>query len=189
MNTSARCKKLMGFFWAALLLSPLTIADEDVKSLTATCAACHGANGISAADSWPNLAGQQRNYLATQIRAFRDGLRVEPTMQPMVQNLSDSQIDAIADHYASLPSGAAGATAAVNMDGKNVRALCVSCHGMSGNTVSSDWPNLAGQKAGYLQKTMLDIKAGKRVSPVMTVILEQLDEQQIKDVAEYYSQL
>ena len=72
------------------------------KAKAAVCAACHGPAGVSVNPAWPSLAGQQPVYLAKQIRLFRDGVRVEPTMQPFVQNLSDQDVDDIAAYYASL---------------------------------------------------------------------------------------
>ena len=72
------------------------------KTKAAVCAACHGPAGVSVNPAWPSLAGQQPVYLAKQIRLFRDGVRVEPTMQPFVQNLSDQDIDDIAAYYAGL---------------------------------------------------------------------------------------
>ena len=66
------------------------------------CAACHSPNGISINPLWPNLAGQKAAYLAKQIRAFRDGERTEPTMQPFVGNLSDQEIDDLAAHFSEL---------------------------------------------------------------------------------------
>lgn len=179
---------LFVFGFASMPCLALREANADgLANMTATCSGCHGAQGIATNPQFPNLAGQQRNYLATQIRAFRDGKRIEPTMQAIVAKLTDKKINQLATHYSQLPPKSGG-TEPVNKEGKNVRALCVSCHSMDGNSVTSEWPNLAGQNAAYLQRTLLDMQSGIRQSPVMSVILEQLNEQQIKDVAEYYSQ-
>jgi len=51
---------------------------------------------------WPNLAGQKEQYLAKQIKAFRDGTRQDPMMAPMVKSLSDQDIDNLAAYYSSL---------------------------------------------------------------------------------------
>ena len=68
----------------------------------ALCAACHGQNGLSSNPLWPSLAGQQEQYLAKQIRAFRDGTRTDVSMQPFVANLTDQDVEDLAAYYASL---------------------------------------------------------------------------------------
>jgi cytochrome c553 len=72
------------------------------KAKSATCAACHGAAGVSNNDLWPNLAGQKAGYLAKQITAFRDGNRKDPMMGPMAAPLSDDDIANLAAYYSSL---------------------------------------------------------------------------------------
>ena len=72
------------------------------KAKSASCAACHGAAGISANDIWPNLAGQKAGYLMAQMKAFRDGQRSNPMMSPMAAPLSDADIDNLAAYYSSL---------------------------------------------------------------------------------------
>jgi cytochrome c553 len=72
------------------------------KAKSATCAGCHGADGISSNDLWPNLAGQKEAYLAVQLKAFRDGARANPMMAPMAAALSDGDIADLAAYYASL---------------------------------------------------------------------------------------
>ena len=75
---------------------------EAGKAKSVTCAACHGGEGISPNAVWPNLAGQKEQYLAAQIKAFRDGARENAQMAPMVANLSDEDIADLAAYYASL---------------------------------------------------------------------------------------
>ena len=71
------------------------------KAKSAICASCHGAAGISANPLWPNLAGQKEQYLAKQIKAFRDGVRKDPMMAPMVASLSDDDIANLAAFYSA----------------------------------------------------------------------------------------
>lgn len=68
----------------------------------ATCAACHGTQGISIAPIYPNLAGQKQEYLVTQLKAFRDGSRKNPIMQPMAKGLTDADIVNIAAYVSTL---------------------------------------------------------------------------------------
>ena len=72
------------------------------KAKSATCSACHGADGISPNPLWPNLAGQKEQYLVKQIKAFRDGTRQDPSMAPMVKNLTDADIEDLAAYYSGL---------------------------------------------------------------------------------------
>ncbi len=72
------------------------------KGKAMLCAACHGAEGISSTDIWPNLRGQKYGYLVKQIKAFRDGSRTDPSMQPMVANLSDADIENLAAYFSSM---------------------------------------------------------------------------------------
>jgi len=72
------------------------------KAKSALCTACHGAAGISPNDQWPNLAGQKEGYLLKQIKAFRDGERIDPMMAPMVKPLSDTDVENLAAYFGSL---------------------------------------------------------------------------------------
>ncbi len=91
---------LMGFGYAAPALAAGNAADGAAKA--AVCGACHGPAGISANELWPNLAGQKEAYLVKQIKAFRDGVRQEPTMKPFMVNLSDQDAEDLAAHFAGL---------------------------------------------------------------------------------------
>ena len=87
-----------------LLGSATAYAAGDIQAGTAKaalCAGCHGPAGISVNPLWPNLAGQHVEYLDKQIKAFRDGSRVEPTMSPFVATLNDGDIADIAAFFAS----------------------------------------------------------------------------------------
>ena len=108
MTGPAPWRRAAALAWAALLAAtPWPAAGagdaEAGAAKAAVCAACHGQNGISGNPLWPNLAGQQPVYLANQIRAFRDAVRVDVSMQPFVANLTDQDIEDLAAHYASLP--------------------------------------------------------------------------------------
>ncbi len=88
---------------SAFFSFPALAGDAEAgKAKSAVCAACHGANGISVAPIWPNLAGQKEAYLVKQIKAFKNGERKDPSMAPMVAGLSDADIENLAAYYASL---------------------------------------------------------------------------------------
>ncbi len=90
---------MLGFFLNASLQAADAAAGQAKAVL---CAACHGPEGISSNDIWPNLSGQKHRYLVKQIKAFRDGSRKNPSMQPMVASLSDEDIENLAAYYSSM---------------------------------------------------------------------------------------
>lgn len=63
------------------------------------CVACHGAQGKAIVASYPNLNGQWERYLRLQLRAYRDGPRVNAIMNGMAAELTDEEINALAAHY------------------------------------------------------------------------------------------
>lgn len=77
-------------------------SDGGSFAAAATCAACHGQNGISVSPSWPTLAGQHEDYLEHALTQYRDGTRKDPVMGPLAANLSDAEIAALAAWFAGL---------------------------------------------------------------------------------------
>lgn len=75
------------------------------KDKATHCQACHGATGKSAAPIYPNLAGQNADYLSLALHAYKSGGRnggQAEVMKAFVAGLSDSDIDDLAAYYASL---------------------------------------------------------------------------------------
>lgn len=72
------------------------------KAKSAMCAGCHGAAGVSAVPTYPNLAGQKDAYVAKQLKAFKDKTRTDATMNAMAAGLTDADIANLAAYYASL---------------------------------------------------------------------------------------
>ncbi|EMQ2875470.1 cytochrome c [Vibrio navarrensis] len=80
--------------------------------------------------------------------------------------------------------------------GKAKSQTCVACHGADGNSLLTMYPKLAGQHAKYIEKQLKDLKlgmesAGKqgRYDPVMSAMAMPLTEQDMADLAAYYSSL
>jgi len=94
------CLALLGLLLAGNALSAGDAAAGKAKA--AVCGGCHGMDGHSSNELWPNLAGQKATYLAIQIKAFRDGKRTDPMMAPMVTSLTDQDADDLAAYYAGL---------------------------------------------------------------------------------------
>ncbi|MWJ27657.1 c-type cytochrome [Halomonas sp. ZH2S] len=90
----------------------------------------------------------------------------------------------------------AGAAMALEGDvqrGQEASATCVACHTADGSGLNvpggESWPRLAGLDSGYIVKQLHDFQEGRRENASMKLFANMLDDQQIADVAAYYSQM
>ena len=66
------------------------------------CTSCHGTDGLHVFEDAPNLAGETNIYIDTQLKAFRNGKRTHEVMSEVAADLTDEEIRAAADWYASV---------------------------------------------------------------------------------------
>jgi cytochrome c553 len=171
MNRSAIVFSLL-MAWALSLAGQAQAAGDAAagEEKAATCAACHGAEGISAVPTFPNLAGQGEKYLLKQMKDIRDGARPVPTMAGQVDNMSDQDLADIAAFYASKPR-AFGQTDpdALALGEKVYRsgvaersvAACIACHSPTGaGNAPAGFPALAGQHAEYTASQLRAYRKG-----------------------------
>ena len=85
--------------------------------------------------------------------------------------------------FMSLPAFAKGDAAA----GQAKSAICAACHGVDGNSAVPNWPKIAGQHEAYLVRQIVLIKSGARMVPEMAGITPGLDQEDIEDLAAYFS--
>jgi len=71
--------------------------------------------------------------------------------------------------------------------GKVKSAMCASCHGVNGISMSPLWPNLAGQKEQYLIKQIKAFRDGTRKDPMMAPMVAALSDADIENLAAYYA--
>lgn len=71
------------------------------KAKSTACAACHGADGNSPTSAFPKLAGQNDDYLAYVLKAYKSKARTNAIMNGQAANLSDQDIADLAAYYAS----------------------------------------------------------------------------------------
>ncbi|HEN8800059.1 cytochrome c4 [Pseudomonas sp. CM25] len=87
-------------------------------------------------------------------------------------------------------AGAATAAQTVKGDaaaGQAKTAVCGACHNPDGNSLAPNFPKLAGQGERYLEKQLHDIKSGKRTVLEMTGMLAAFSDQDLADIAAYFS--
>ena len=90
---------------------------------------------------------------------------------------------------ASLSLSVAGnAMAAGNASaGKAKSQACAACHGADGNSMSADFPKIAGQHEEYLYKQLKQFKSGERENAIMAGQVAGLSDQDMQDLAAYYA--
>lgn len=93
----------------------------------------------------------------------------------------------------ALPSVAADLIDGDADAGKNKALACAACHGADGNSIANpEWPNLAGQHAGYVFEQLQHFKGAMGSTPrwnaVMSPMAAGLSEQDMKDLAAYFAQ-
>ncbi|HUL41947.1 MAG TPA: cytochrome c [Burkholderiales bacterium] len=71
--------------------------------------------------------------------------------------------------------------------GKQKSTTCAACHGADGNSVAPDFPRLAGQQPDYIVHSLNAYKSGARKDPIMDAMAANLSEQDIQDLAAYFS--
>ena len=148
--------------WASLGIAAQANAAGDAsagKDKVAVCAACHGADGNSAAPTFPNLAGQGEKYLLKQMQDIRDGARPVPTMVGQLDGKSDQDLADMAAFYASQARSGGQTDPALLALGEKVYrsgvaernvAACIACHSPTGaGNAPAGFPALAGQHADY----------------------------------------
>jgi cytochrome c553 len=155
----------------------------------AACASCHGANGISPNDTWPNLAGQHAVYLARILGAYKSGEQKDVMMTPIAQSLSNADVQNLAAHYGGLSCKAAPAKSDIGdaAVGKALANNCTACHGETGIASNPAWPSLAGQKPAYLMNALKAFRAGLRQDPMMAGVARSLSDTDIANLAAYYA--
>jgi cytochrome c553 len=71
--------------------------------------------------------------------------------------------------------------------GEEKAALCAGCHGDDGNAAAPIFPKLAGQHASFLIKQLHDFRSQKRVEPTMNAMAEPLTDEDVLDLAAFYT--
>ena len=94
---------LSGAVAAAFVTAPALAQADAGRYVAANCANCHGTNGI-AKGAMPSLAGQKKDYIVEQMRAFRDGKRPATVMHQLAKGYTDAQIEAVAEFFARQPA-------------------------------------------------------------------------------------
>lgn len=201
-------KKVLMLVLTGLAISGATSAwaeggnAEAGKTKSATCAACHGADGNSVNPEWPKLAGQHPSYILKQLMNFKNDQRVNASMSPMAKPLSDADMADLAAYFSTQVKklGEADQTKValgeqVYKGGNNATgvAACAACHGPTGaGNPASNFPSLNGQHATYIKNQLTAFRTGARANDagkMMRNVAAAMTDAEMNAVAEYIAGL
>ena len=157
------------------------------------CDACHGAEGISALENVPSLAGQPEIFTTLQLILFRERIRLVEAMQEVTRVLTDADVADFAAHYARLkppaPTGPRDAAKAAQGAALAESLRCAACHERD-HAGRDQMPRLAGQREDYLLHSMKEYRDSKRAGTdtTMTGVLYGLSDAQLSALAHYLAQ-
>jgi cytochrome c553 len=154
------------------------------QAAAAACAGCHGAAGVGAGSA-PGLAGQDAQYFATAMRAYRDGTRTDAMMKGPAAAVTEAQVAELAAYYGSLPPQAPRFARPLTVSDWVDR--CDRCHGVNGNSSDPRIPALAAQRADYLEPVLLAYRTGTRKSQTMSAMAQGLTDADVRQLADYYA--
>jgi cytochrome c553 len=156
-----------------------------------TCSGCHGIvdyNNVYPTYHVPRIGGQNQEYLAIALKAFRSGERTHSNMNLQAEGLSDQDIEDIAAYLATQTKEiAAVSTNSASAAGRSKSATCQACHGLTGTSIQPIYPNLGGQHQNYLRKTLHGFRDGSRANAIMSGFAGGLSDADIEDIAAWYA--
>lgn len=176
---------------------------SDTVALT-QCIRCHDdAAKETLSTLVPRLAGQSPAFLLRALAEYAAGTRPSGIMEPVAENLDEREMRELAAYYAGLetrppPAGnrldadsvERGRVIAVNGDARSGIPPCLACH--SRNRAAA-FPSLAGQHAAYIAGQLRLWQEGGRdmtgYGQIMATVARRLTDEQISDVAAYFSSL
>jgi cytochrome c553 len=162
------------------------------------CSSCHGMEGRSVSPTFPRLAGQQKDYLVAQLKAFRDHTRADPHahtyMWGMAAALSDTTIDGLAAYYSTQmpvpgqPDSSADAAAGRKIYEEGVPDLsvpaCGGCHGDQAQG-GGPFPRLAGQHRPYIEGQLAAFSSKSRANEIMDENVKNLTADAARQLAAF----
>jgi len=155
------------------------------KATAASCAACHGDSGVSGNPATPSIAGQDAEYLAVALRAYKDGSRKDESMKGPMAALDENAMRDLAAYYAAQQPQPIDVRRPLTIVEWTER--CDRCHGPSGNSTDPLMPRLAAQRADWLDKVLSDYRTGVRKSTAMAAMSALMSEADVRDLAAHYA--
>lgn len=189
-------KSLYALVMIILLGTMGTVSAANIKEgrdAFETCRGCHSTPGYSNVYPTyyvPKIGGQVPAYIASALKSYKESGRSHRTMMANCFDLSEKTIENIAAYLSEIKDGSSLSISNGGdvKKGKQLAETCLSCHNDDSDSNATN-PRLAGQHANYLEKAMKDYKSGERKNPIMQSMVGSLSEEEMKDIAAYFTSL
>jgi cytochrome c553 len=155
------------------------------KAAAAACAACHGDLGVSGNPATPSVAGQDAEYVAAALRAYKDGARKDESMKGPAATLDERAMRDIAAYYAGQQPQPLNVRRPLTTAEWTER--CDRCHGPNGNSTDPLMPRLAAQRADWLEQILHAYRSGARKSTAMAAMSALMSEGDVKELSAHYA--
>lgn len=193
------------FFLIPCFFAFASAGAADIDAMMDGCNGCHGDNGVSKWGDVPTIAGIDAFTHSDALFVYRDEARpcaeskyrqgdtsrAATTMCAIAAELSDDDIEAIADAYAELPfvPAAQEFDAALAASGTAIHeAKCDKCHSDGGANVEDEASILSGQWIPYMERTFADYASGERdQDKKMKDAMDALTDDEVTALIHYYA--
>ncbi|MCH2056525.1 MAG: cytochrome c4 [Thalassotalea sp.] len=172
------------------------------KAKSATCVACHAADGNSTIAMYPKIAGQHESYIYKQLVEFKSGARNNAVMAGMVAALSDEDMKNLSAYFASQTTSKVAKPEKVNEAGRKLYfggdsergiTACAACHSPSGEGMqAAKFPALVNQHSEYIKIQLEQFRSGVRANDMngmMQNIAVKLTDEDIANLTEFLKSL
>lgn len=201
--TRASAVALVATVGFALSQSALAAGDAVAgEKLTTACQACHGTDGNGLAPNYPNIAGQNENYLFRQLQMIQSEERSAPLMAGQLNGMSEQNLRDIAAFYATKEPKLAQAQGEDEQIALAQRiykggslekgvAACTACHSPTGSgNAPAGFPRISGQSPEYTIAQLTAYREGIRQTDeiygaMMRQVAANLNDTEIAALADY----
>ncbi|EAQ33335.1 MULTISPECIES: c-type cytochrome [Idiomarina] len=197
---------ILGLFISSTSVAMAQQGDVEAgKQKSQVCAACHGPNGVSPSDMYPNLAGQHPKYIYKQLMDFKTASetggeqgRNNAIMMGQVANLSEQDMKDLAAYFAAQDPAKGDTPEDLIAKGSDLFRRgnpetnipsCAGCHGPRGNGMGlAAFPDISGQHPAYVISQLENFRSGKRANDpngMMRGVAAKMTDEEMKLLAEY----
>lgn len=191
-----RARQALSAAVSAWLLAMHSAAISDAaagKRLAASrCVSCHSSTE-TIHSMLPLLEGQPKAAFVAQWRAFRERKRTAPVMVNLAQELSEQDVNDLADYYSALLPPRVPETPPNDMGRALAQRLrCADCHGPALQGTNAGAARLAGQKSRYTAWSLQQMRGGTRTHGAAAKpdpLLANLSNAEIEAMAAHFASL